>query len=1326
MARFNIMVAVTEKGARGTSREIKGIGDSSEKAGRQVARFSGSINKSIDTSRLARRAFGLLAGYLGLQLARSFIAAGSEAEQYGVRLRVLLGSQEEANKLFQDLTGYASQVPFEYREIMESATALAGILEGGSEQIRAWLPLIGDLAAATGLSIQETTGQVMRMLSAGAASADLFRERGVLAMLGFQAGVSYSAEETRKKLVEAWRDGSSRFRGATEELAETWQGATSMMADAWFNFRRQVMEAGLSEELGELVNLFTEAANDPAVQQFAVDAGRALTWVVGIVIKAAGSWKILQASIYDFTADSLETLSSWQQTITRFFIEVLEGVESTARVIRSLAGGSAIGSAAGATNILAGLERRRLEEGLAKDTDTIKLMVEALRLASEEAIDAAAGLDGVGRAASSAGPDFSLLDRSISGVNKGLEKQLTLAQRLERRWPGLLDEISIMDLVEFDQAGIEREVSELEAVAKVRRLWADFNKWYVDQAASREDAATGFIVDEIEKRLKAENDAAKEATKKVQEEYRHQAALMQDLALQMVSVWGVAFEAIVDDSIDTSEAMEQVFRQMLVAVGQAIGSIYGGAFGAAAGGILGGLLGGAVFGGGSQWTGSISSIGVGNQQTTRGATFDAGTISGTDFGGMFQDLTAAIAEFERIVAGTLDFLPQLAIEVNEKGDRFKVTVAGEIVGVFDTMEQALGRGLQKALRGGLFDGVADEVITAIANNNANSLEQLFADLALAQHVADLRQGAGALTEQLRALWTSFQATTDRARELGLSTSGLTDEFLGSLEEIRDRILGLTKDEFVQRLDDADEFNREIQRRTAIATSALSELLLVLLRYENINETLGRGQRILEAAGFKTIEALRDAIAALQQEIGGLEDLLIPPGSVQRRGGDGGVQERARRRDEVRRETGGFGLSDLDRRWQEVETFTDRYMESIRLLGFSEEELAGIRQRVHDEQLRQAHEMGSDVLGRLGLTSEDLRARYEGIGSAIEFVASRLDELGISAERWQSATAELGNQMFAAFARGLLQYVDDAEARRQIEVIEHQLWMAEKRLELEMIRQLGLLTAEQLAVVESLLDQAASWTPAANDNAPGEAPGVAPIVPIGSGRSFGSGADARESALRALRELEGSTLGSLASSLQDLGERVGGIVAAMGWSAPVVKAFGSAVNDVIGRYLEPTRRYLAGLDTSPSSPLRPIDQYDDALDLVQEVFARIQRGDLDAIEDLQEAIQTALDVGQEVVAGAAYRDLFAEMKRILAESIEIVERQGQTLAEQYAAEGVALARQQLAASHEQTGILRSIDTRLQDAAQSTLKVDVVKMPELKLVVPTSGLKVGEAA
>jgi len=172
----------------------------------------------------------------------TFTKNAAQVQQLNVRLQVLLGTVEEGNKLFSDMRDLASELPFEFNQVMEAATSLSGVVRGGAEEVNAMMPMIADLAAASGLGIQESTSQIIRMYSAGAGAADLFRDRGILAMLGFKAGVSVTAEETMDQVIKAWEDGDSKFRGATEKLKLTWDGKISVMRDAWFNFTAEVGE----------------------------------------------------------------------------------------------------------------------------------------------------------------------------------------------------------------------------------------------------------------------------------------------------------------------------------------------------------------------------------------------------------------------------------------------------------------------------------------------------------------------------------------------------------------------------------------------------------------------------------------------------------------------------------------------------------------------------------------------------------------------------------------------------------------------------------------------------------------------------------------------------------------------------------------------------------------------------------------------------------------------------------------------------------------------------------------------------------------------------
>lgn len=231
-----------EAGVRGFKRHVAEFERGSRKLGQElkdVAKFGGIAAAAL--------------GAVGAGFAKSVIDAARTSENLRLRLDALLGSTQEGARAFKLMSDFAATVPFELEEIMSSATQLAGIVTGGADEIAGLMPIIADLAAVSGLSIQQTTEQIVRAFSAGIGSADLFRERGITAMLGFQAGATVSAQETRDQIIAAWNDAGSKFRGASERMAGTWDGIVSMLSDRWFQFRNLVAESGLFDAAKEML-----------------------------------------------------------------------------------------------------------------------------------------------------------------------------------------------------------------------------------------------------------------------------------------------------------------------------------------------------------------------------------------------------------------------------------------------------------------------------------------------------------------------------------------------------------------------------------------------------------------------------------------------------------------------------------------------------------------------------------------------------------------------------------------------------------------------------------------------------------------------------------------------------------------------------------------------------------------------------------------------------------------------------------------------------------------------------------------------------------------
>lgn len=270
---------------------------------------------------------------------KSFIDAAKETEGYRLQLRILTGDVERGNALFKEAADYAAKVTFEYKDIIGVVTQLRGVIRGSDQEVIKWTKLVGDVAAATGFDIRTTTEQISRMYSAGAQSAELFKERGKLAMLGFQTGVSYSVEETRKKLLESWEGPTSAIKGAAFELANTWDGLFSMIADKWFQFRAVMMEqSGIFSYLKAWVKTYIDyldkMVTEDKMASWARSTGEIVISVFEKIATAAGylgtafqGWNIILGIIgkaLAWVGDLLADLSDGVGDFAEFIIGLLE------------------------------------------------------------------------------------------------------------------------------------------------------------------------------------------------------------------------------------------------------------------------------------------------------------------------------------------------------------------------------------------------------------------------------------------------------------------------------------------------------------------------------------------------------------------------------------------------------------------------------------------------------------------------------------------------------------------------------------------------------------------------------------------------------------------------------------------------------------------------------------------------------------------------------------------------------------------------------------------------------------------------------------------
>jgi len=207
-------------------------------------------NLQSGLSKVRGAVFNLQSALVGLGaglVIRNLINTGKQLESLNVRLKFLFGSAEEGAKAFNNMAKFASRVPFSLEEI-QAGSGVLSVVSKDANELAHILEITGNVAAVTGLDFRTTAEQIQRSLSAGISSADLFRERGVKAMLGFSAGATVSVEQTVEAFDRVFGRGG-RFGKATDELAKTFEGTLSMIGDKIFNFKKTILEAGFFEGL---------------------------------------------------------------------------------------------------------------------------------------------------------------------------------------------------------------------------------------------------------------------------------------------------------------------------------------------------------------------------------------------------------------------------------------------------------------------------------------------------------------------------------------------------------------------------------------------------------------------------------------------------------------------------------------------------------------------------------------------------------------------------------------------------------------------------------------------------------------------------------------------------------------------------------------------------------------------------------------------------------------------------------------------------------------------------------------------------------------------
>jgi len=301
-------------------------------------------------SKVKGAVFNLQNAFIGLGaglVIRNLISTGKELENLQVRLKFLLKDTNEGAKAFENMTKFASKVPFSLEEIQSGAGILATVTDNAKD-LNQMLEITGNVAAVTGLDFRTTAEQIQRSFSAGIGAADLFREKGVRNMLGFKAGATVSIEETVAAFEKVFAKGG-RFGKATDELANTFAGTMSMIGDKIFSFKKNLLDAGFFAELKKQFKELDKSleSNSKSLERIAVGFGT----VLAKAVKGLGDLFILLAKNIDGVITAFKVLVAFK--IVTFFISLGKAIVPVLAGLRGIAALSGVGLALVAASVAA-------------------------------------------------------------------------------------------------------------------------------------------------------------------------------------------------------------------------------------------------------------------------------------------------------------------------------------------------------------------------------------------------------------------------------------------------------------------------------------------------------------------------------------------------------------------------------------------------------------------------------------------------------------------------------------------------------------------------------------------------------------------------------------------------------------------------------------------------------------------------------------------------------------------------------------------------------------------------------------------------------------
>ena len=214
------------------ARNTQGVSREMQSATRSVVAFKNKAVSSVTSAAKSMVKLGTAtAGVAATLAAKTGLSEAMDLEGYRLQLETATKDTQKASEIMQYAIDLANKTPFEGGELVEGASKF----EAMGMAAQKWLPLAGDMAAATNKSFDQATealidaqnGELERLKEFGITKAKIL-EQGEKMFAGVQLvnnkGQIVNQEKFNEALVALMQD---RFAGGMEKQATTMKGLWS-------------------------------------------------------------------------------------------------------------------------------------------------------------------------------------------------------------------------------------------------------------------------------------------------------------------------------------------------------------------------------------------------------------------------------------------------------------------------------------------------------------------------------------------------------------------------------------------------------------------------------------------------------------------------------------------------------------------------------------------------------------------------------------------------------------------------------------------------------------------------------------------------------------------------------------------------------------------------------------------------------------------------------------------------------------------------------------------------------------------------------------------